>query len=95
MAKTDFSPDAMRARFWEASAQRDAMRREMAPLQKRRDVLAGKIAALEEDIRPVNQELKAAVAPIAEFDNEIAALARALGGKTGEPPKASARNGKQ
>jgi septal ring factor EnvC (AmiA/AmiB activator) len=82
--KSDFSPDALRARFHDLTAEKAALEKEIAPLQKRRDGLAAKMATIEEDIRPVNEQLKEARAPLYQIDNELAMLTRALGGQTGD-----------
>jgi chromosome segregation ATPase len=85
----DFSPDKIRARFHELTAERAKIDAKLEPLREERDgILQGESDltvkkanarrhALDEKIEKLQQEL----API---ENERAACARALGGKTGE-----------
>jgi chromosome segregation ATPase len=86
----DFSPDKIRARFHELTANRAKIDAKLDPL---RDELGGLVAGdtklsvkaartREEKVRSRIKELQAELAPI---ENERAACARALGGKTGEP----------
>jgi chromosome segregation ATPase len=84
----DFSPDKLRARFHELTGERARFDAKLDPLREERDgILRGdtkltvkkanaRRQALDEKIEKLQQELT----PI---ENERAALARALGGKTG------------
>jgi chromosome segregation ATPase len=86
----DFSPDKIRARFHELTGERAKIDAKLDPL---RDELASLIAgdtdltvkkarAREATVRDRIVDLQQQLAPI---ENERAACARALGGKTGEP----------
>lgn len=86
----DFSPDKIRARFHELTAEREKIDAKLEPLREERDAIIhgdtdltvkkakARQHALDEKIVDLQQQL----API---ENERAACARALGGKTGEP----------
>lgn len=88
---TRMTPAAMRARFHAAKAERAALEAELAPKRAQRDELAGRIAALEAEIRPLNAELKIAQQPLFDLDMEIGTIVRALNGRTGpEPDQAAA-----
>jgi chromosome segregation ATPase len=86
----DFSPDKIRSRFHELTANRakidaklDPLREELADLIAGNTKLSVKAARTrEEKVRARIVELQVELAPI---ENERAACARALGGKTGEP----------
>jgi hypothetical protein len=79
----DFSPDNLRRRFHELSAQRNAKLGASGPLRMQRDAL---IAQHEADIAQLNAHIKDAEAGLYEIDVERGALVRALNGQTGEPP---------
>jgi chromosome segregation ATPase len=86
----DFSPDKIRARFHELTAERakidaklDPLRAELADLiSGDTDLTAKKARSREASVRDKIVDLQQQLAPI---ENERAACARALGGKTGEP----------
>ena len=94
----DFSPDAIRARFQELTAEHDALQLELQPLRDELDALAAPgsgpgagadpdlsvraAKAREAEIRPQIKELQSRLFPI---EQERACCARALGGKTGQP----------
>lgn len=87
---TDFSPDALRVRFHALCDQRDAIRKEAAPIRAAYDAKRQEVAAKEQaEITPLVAKLKTIEAPLFDLDQEIAAVARALGGKTGERPVAT------
>lgn len=75
----DFSPETLRARFHELTAQHDEIRAKSDPLRAKRDALSQK-HALEE--KALNDRIKEVEAGLFEIEQERAALARALGGKT-------------
>lgn len=56
----------------------------LAPVIAQRDALRDKLAPLEGELRDMNQEIKRVTGEVGLFDldNEIAALARALGAKS-------------
>jgi hypothetical protein len=78
----DLTPEALRARFAELGDQRSAMLVVSSPLRDQRDTIAHdsqvRIAALD-------NQIEAAEAGLFDLDQERALIARALGGKTGEP----------
>lgn len=86
----DFSPDKIRARFHALTAQREKIDAKLNPLRAELDSLVGgdtklsvKAARTREDkVRGSIKELQDKLFPI---EQERAACARALGGKTGEP----------
>ena len=80
--RSPFLPDNMRARFHELGRQRDAILAKSAPLRQRRDRL---VAEMESAVSALNVEVKEAETGLFDIDSERGALARALGGKTGEP----------
>jgi hypothetical protein len=84
----DFSPETVRARFHELTAEHDAIQEVLQPLRDELDALVAgdndvsvKVAREREaEIRPRIKELQAQLFPI---EQERAVCARALGGKTG------------
>lgn len=85
----DFSPDKIRARFHELTGERAKIDAKLDPLREElADLIAGeteltvkKARVREEVVREKIVDLQQQLAPI---ENERAACARALGGKTGE-----------
>lgn len=85
---TDFSPEALRARWAELTAERAALDAGLDPLRAELDALAGGTAPLtlaeawarEPALRGEIEALQDRLYPI---EQERAAIARALGGKTG------------
>jgi hypothetical protein len=82
---SDFSPETMRARFYQLKAQVAAIEAEAKPLRDEYDKLsqdsAARLKALADRFKPIE-------APLFGMKNELGMLARALGGKTGKPPEA-------
>lgn len=86
----DFSPEALRAQWKKLTAQSDAINAKLDPLREELNaVVAGegnitvkKAAEREAALRPKIKELQNQLYPI---EMERAAVARALGGKTGDP----------
>lgn len=80
-----FTEDGMRARFHALTAEREKILAKSGPLRAERD-------AFVQETRPKEQAMNAAIkkaeAGLFDIDQERAALARALKGKTGEPPQA-------
>lgn len=84
---SQFKPEVMKARFWELTAQKEALNSELEPFRKHRD-------ALRDELRPRLAEFRAAGKAVAEverprmgeIDAELAVLARALGQKVGSRP---------
>jgi hypothetical protein len=83
MSDMTFSPNNMRKRFHDLGVTRNKKLAASAPLRTKRDA---KIAAHDVEIAALNAQIKAAEAGLYDIDMERAALARALSGKTGEPP---------
>jgi hypothetical protein len=77
---TDFTPDALRARFAALTEQREAVTAASEPLRARRDAIAAQATA---DLAALDVEIRAAEAGLFELDQERAMIARALGGRTG------------
>jgi len=88
----DFSPENLRKHFWDLTAQHDKIQEKLQPLRDELDAtVAGEgdisvkeARAKEEKLRPKIKKLQNELYPI---EMERAAVARALGGKTGEPIK--------
>lgn len=80
----DFSPDKIRARFHELTQQREKIDAKLVPLRAKLDKAGGRdmTPAAEAKLRADIVKLQHELAPI---EQERAACARALGGKTGEP----------
>lgn len=82
-----YTPEAMRSRFWEATAEKEALVEVVAPIRERYDAIRAKMAPLQVELNAVKAEMIAAERPmLAELDAERAMLARALGNKVGERP---------
>ena len=80
-----YKPDAMRARFWELTDQKDALIAELAPVRKKRDALRDKLRGPTAKYRAAKAAVVAIERPrMGEIDSEMAMLARALGNKVGE-----------
>lgn len=85
----DFRPDKIRARFHELTAERAKIDAKLDPLRTELDALvagetdltAKKVIAREAKVR---EQIKALQEQLFPVENERAACARALGGKTGE-----------
>lgn len=75
-------PDLWMA-FQKLQNERSALLEANSPLTKRREELQSKIAPLEAEMRAVNKQIKEQLQPrLFEIDNQISALARAMGGKS-------------
>lgn len=83
---TDFSDSAMRARFQDLTAQREAILSVSTPLREARDA---EVNALLEEARSkraaADEAIRAAEQGLFEIDQERANIVRALKGQTGEP----------
>ena len=80
-----FSKDRMRKRFWEATAEKEAIVAEAGPLREQYNALRARQCDLQEEIRQVVAEMHAIERPrLPELDAELAFLAKGLGGKVGE-----------
>lgn len=76
---------ALRLRFREACAERDAIMARSEPLRKQRDAIQAQVGELEAQCRPLVEQYKSIEAPLFDLQNEIAAISRALKGQTAEP----------
>jgi chromosome segregation ATPase len=86
----DFSPDKIRARFHELTAERAKIDAKLNPLRAELDELAAadtklSVKAARAREAKVRDQIKALQNQLFPIENERAACARALGGKTGEP----------
>lgn len=75
----------MRKRFHDLGKERDAILAKTEAQRAKREAIRAQMQALEAQMKPLNAEIKAIEAPLYGVDMERAALARALGGKTGTP----------
>jgi septal ring factor EnvC (AmiA/AmiB activator) len=73
----------MRLRFRDLTQESDALKAQLKPMQDQVDALNDHIAAKQAELRPIVAELHARKAPLVDIENKRAALARALGRKTG------------
>lgn len=86
----DYDPKSLRKQFHKLTADHDAIQKKLQPLRDELDALTAgegditvkKARAREEVIRPKIRDLQNELYPI---EMERAAVARALGGKTGSP----------
>lgn len=85
----DFSPATLRKQFHALTASHDKIQNELQPLRDKLDatvssdkISQGEARKIEAEVRPKIKELQNKLYPI---EMERAALARALGGKTGSP----------
>jgi uncharacterized coiled-coil DUF342 family protein len=76
--------ETSRARFWELKDKSDQMRAAAAPLRAERDAYVREARETENEM---NAAIRAAEAGLAEIDEELAFLSRALGGKPGPRPE--------
>lgn len=78
----DLNPESLRARFAELGEQREAMLAASGPLRDRRDTLAREA---QEQIAALDSQIRTAEEGLFQIDQDRGMIARALGGKTGEP----------
>jgi len=82
-----FTPEIMRARFWELTDKKDVLNAELTPLRERRDALRDALKKPEEVYREAKRAVVAVERPrMSEIDAEMAIIARALGQKVGPRP---------
>ncbi len=79
-----FTPDHIRARFREAKAERDRRLADLQPTRDAYEALRAQQAALDAQIKPLRDTIQAANQAIGGLDCELALLAKAVGGQTGE-----------
>ena len=81
-----YSPEQMRQAFHQAKMKHDTLRAEVQPLRDEYDAMSQEMDRLRrEKLEPLRAKLKEKEAPILDLQKEMALLARALNGKTGEP----------
>ena len=73
----------LQAQFHALTAEANAQRERLAPLQTQVDDLNTHIEAKKAELRQLTATLLTARAPLVEIENKRAALSRALNGKTG------------
>jgi chromosome segregation ATPase len=78
-----FHPDKLRARFHELAAERARVVAAAAPARAEYDALRKEEQAIAERQKPVIERMKEIEAPLHDIGMEMAAIARALNGKTG------------
>lgn len=87
MMGSQFSPEAMRERFWELTDQKEALNKELAPLRKKRDDMRDMLRPKLADFRAAGDAVKAIERPkMNEIDAEMAVISRALSNKVGVRP---------
>lgn len=80
----NLSPDALRERFAELKPLVDAKLAESAPLREQLSAQWDSLTRKEEEA--LRQQIVAAEAGLHDMQNELAMIARALGGRTGYTP---------
>lgn len=82
MADTDaFNPNNMKKRFKELQKEREDILKVSMPLREERDRVQNEAG---DRVRGMNSRIKEVEAKLFDIDQESAALARALGGRTAE-----------
>ncbi len=75
--------DLLRQRFAEASRERDDLLAKAAPLRQKRDALVAKLAADHAaKVDPLDAQIAAIEAPLAQLMGEIARISTVLNGQT-------------
>ena len=78
----DMDPDKLRKRFHSLTAKGAAIRAKSDPIRKKRDAtIVNQAKTLDE----LNKKLRDAESGLYEIEQERAMIARALGGRVGEP----------
>jgi len=93
MAKKFPTKEEMQARFWALSDAMDANRDKVAPLREARDAFVNEAAARDKEMMAEIRKIEDSVLPgVSAFEaqNEMAFIARGLGGQTGPRPDAYA-----
>ena len=78
----DMDPDKLRKRFHSLTAKAMAIRAKSDPIRKKRDATSANHAKI---IGEMNKKLRDAEDGLYEIEQERAMIARALGGRVGEP----------
>ena len=79
-----FDPETLRARFHEAKAEKAAAEAAMQPLVDQREAILAQIRPLEEKLKQVEEQLKAAREPIYDLSCEIGGIAKFMRGPDGK-----------
>lgn len=74
--------------YQELEKKKDRVLGRQGDLRKKRDALRDKLAIDEAKLREMNDKLKKDMPELAEIDNELGALARAMGGRSLANPEA-------
>lgn len=80
--KEPTTDDLLRKRMLELMAERDKTNADLAPLRAKCDEVHQQIQGLYDTIAPLGQQIKARMPRQQQVENEIAKLAKALGGKS-------------
>lgn len=73
----------LRKSFNALQAKKEAIQKKSAPLYKQREGILKKLQPLEVELREVNKKIQKIERPhLGELDNQISAIARAMGGKS-------------
>ncbi len=84
---TKFSPEVMKARFWELTDVKEALLAELKPLQEVRDGLRDTLRGPLAELKAAKKAVVAVERPrMGEIDTEMATIARALKQKVGPRP---------
>lgn len=81
MHNRDKYPDLW-ALFEKLQAKRKELAAPVEELRAKRDALAAQLAPIEAEMRELTNAMKPHLPALAAVDNEIAAIAKAMGGKT-------------
>jgi hypothetical protein len=76
------TPEQMKKRFWTLKEKRDAIWAKRDPIRETRDRLSIKHA---KEMEAANKKVRAAEEGLFDIEQEMASLARACGGRMGEP----------
>lgn len=74
--------ETMKKRFWELKAQQEKRRAKADPVRDERDKL---VAKQLKELEAADKKVAAAEDGLFEIEQEMAALVRAVGGRMGEP----------
>lgn len=74
--------ETMKKRFWELKAQQEKQRAKADPVRDERDKL---VAKQLKELEAADKKVAAAEDGLFEIEQEMAALVRAVGGRMGEP----------
>lgn len=83
----DYTPEAMKKRFWELTDEKEALIEKLTPLRKKRDAIRDSLRGPLAEFKKTGEAVIAVERPhMAKIDTEMAMIARALGNKVGERP---------